>query len=266
MSAPHHGTPLASFFATVSGQRLLYALSALTFIALSLGSPPLAAASAVVMAIGRLDRALGLDVRVLDRATDALLRVLDDARSREVRTYLDGIRRDQGALVQLMPEAMELYQASVQDRPGVVYQCTASMTPPPSPMGWVRSLTSPWGVLSSTIFATLWGLTSRYDERYPCTPAADGGDLERVLERTFGRAPSARANDGVVPIRSQVRGRIAWAGYADHLDVLGHFDAGRAADGAAHVDWLRSGADFDQARFAAMVRGIVEGMAQGARR
>ena len=118
LSTPHHGTPLASFFATVSGQRMLYALSALTVIALTLGSPPLAAASALVMAIGRIDHALGLDLRVLDRATESLLRVFDDARSREVRAYLDEIREDQGAMVQLMPEAMELYQASVRDRAG----------------------------------------------------------------------------------------------------------------------------------------------------
>src|SRR5277367_1468020 len=71
LSTPHHGTPLASFFATVSGQRMLYALSALTFIGLSLGAPPLTAASAIVVAIGRLDRALGVELRILDRTTEA---------------------------------------------------------------------------------------------------------------------------------------------------------------------------------------------------
>ena len=267
MSTPHYGTPLAAFFATVSGQRMLYALSALTFTALTLGSPPLAAASALVLAISRLDRALGLEIRVLDRATDRLLTVLDEARSREVRTYLDAIGRDQGAMVQLMPEAMDLFQASVRDRPGVSYQCTVSMANLPSPVKWLGQLASPWGALSTTIFAALWGITSRSDERYPCAAPYAGEEAEGELERAFGRTPGVRANDGVVPLRSQLHGRVAWAGYADHLDVLGHFagiDGGRGAEGpdadAAHVDWLRSGAGFDEARFAEMTAAIAEGM------
>jgi hypothetical protein len=56
---------------------------------------------------------------------------------------------------------------------------------------------------------------------------------------------------------------------ADHLDVLGHFDGGRVAKGAqrtdeAHVDWLHSGAAFDQVRFDAMTRAIADGMAAAA--
>src|SRR5439155_2716285 len=112
---------------------------------LSLGAPPLAAASALVVAIGRLDRALGIELRLLDRTTDALLRVLDDARSREVRAYLDAIKQDQGAILQLAPEAMELFQVGTRDRDGVTYQSTVSMAPPPSPARWVRALNTPWG-------------------------------------------------------------------------------------------------------------------------
>ena len=261
LSTPHHGTPLASFFATVSGQRMLYALSALTVIGLTIGSPPLAAVSALVMAIGRFDKALGLDLRVPDRATESLLRVLDDARSREVRAYLDEIGQDQGAMVQLMPEAMELYQAGVGDRDGVTYQCTVSMAPPPSPMNWVRAIRSPWATLSTSIFAALWAITSRIDERYPCAEAGVADD-EPVLTRAFGRSPAPQANDGVVPLRSQLHGQVVWAGHADHLDVLGHFDGGPAlGEGEpAHVDWLHSGAAFDLSRFQAMTRAIAQGM------
>lgn len=223
MNTPHYGTPLAGFFATVSGQRMLYAISALTFIGLSVGAPPLAAASALVMAVGNLDRALGVELRVLDGVTDALLRALEPATSREVRAYLDAIRRDQGAVVQLTPEAMDLFVAGVEDRDGVFYQCACSMAPSPSAFGLARSFVNPWRALSSALFTTMHGLTARYDESYPCAAADVGADVEARLAQVFGRAPGVRSNDGVVPLRSQIWGKIAWIGHADHLDVLGHF-------------------------------------------
>lgn len=256
INTPHFGTPLANFFATVSGQRMLYAVSALTYIALSVGAPPLAAASALVMAFGRLDRAIGLEIKLLDRTTDSLLRVLDDARSREVRAYLDAIKGDQGAVLQLSPEAMDLFQAGVEDRPGVRYQCTVSMAPPPSPTRWARSLVKPWSALSSSLFTTLHGLTARLDPNYPCAAQPDAGEqAEQALVRAFRKAPGARSNDGVVPIRSQIWGEVVWAGHADHLDVLGHFDGG-----GLHADWLTSGSDFDARRFDELCSSIAKGL------
>jgi hypothetical protein len=89
-----------------------------------------------------------------------------------------------------------------------------------------------------------------------------------MLQRVFGRAPGARANDGVIPLRSQLHGRLVWAGYADHLDILGHFDGGQRPPGASaedvHVDWLRSGADFDETGFEAMVDAIASGLSAAA--
>ena len=267
LSTPHHGTPLAAFFTTVSGQRMLYTLSALTFVGLTLGSPPLAVASALVVAIGRIDRAFGLDIRVLNRAVERLLRLLDDARSREVRAYLEAIKTDQGSMVQLMPEAMDLFQATTLDRPGVRYRCTASMARLPSPLAWVRQLQSPWSALSTSIFMALRELTSHIDERYPCAAPSVDADTQAALVSAFGRVPDVRANDGVVPLQSQLHRRLLWTGYADHLDVLGHFDGGRvekSADGPRdaprHVDWLRSGAGFDEARFAAMTKAIADAL------
>lgn len=299
MSTPHYGTPLASFFATVSGQRMLYAVSALTFIGLSLGAPPLAAASALVVSIGRVDRALGVELKVLDRTTDALLRALEPATNREVRDYLDAIRRDQGAMIQLTPEAMDLFQAGIEDRAGVYYQCSCAAAPPPSPGMLARSIieVSPWRAVSTALFTTMYGLTARSDERYPCATPDPGKQATEALGRAFGALPSTRANDGVVPTLSQVWGHVAWAGYADHLDVLGHFPASsapapvwarllgrlrradpeelaRAAERAAamggvpvdaaadarHVDWLKSGSDFDERTFDALVDAVANGI------
>lgn len=267
MNTPHFGTPLASFFATVSGQRMLYAISALTVIALTLGGPPLAAASALVLAIGRFDRALGVELGVVDRATDALMRVLDDAARREVRLYLEAIRQDQGSVIQLTPEAMDLFQAGIENRAGVRYQSTASMAPPPSATRWLQTLGGPWSVVSAPLFAMLYGLTARSDERYPCAAPNAGEAAEVALVRAFERAPGVRANDGVVPVRSQLWGELVWCGYADHLDVLGHFRDG-GADGAlgplGHVDWLSSGARFSRASFDTLMGAIARGLGASA--
>jgi triacylglycerol lipase len=258
INTPHYGTPLASFFATVSGQRMLYAVSALTYIGLSVGAPPLAAASALVMAIGRIDHAIGLEIRVMDRAVDSLLRVLDDARSTEVRTYLDAIMKDQGAVLQASPEAMDLFQSCTLDRPDVRYQSTVSMAPPPSPTRWARSLLKPWSALSASLFATLHGITARLDPNYPCALPDAGEQAEQALAAALGRTPGARANDGVVPVRSQIWGEVVWAGIADHLDVLGHFDGG-----GDHVDWLTSGSEFDRRGFDALMDAIAKGLLAG---
>jgi hypothetical protein len=272
INAPHYGTPLATFFTTASGQRVLRALSALTVVALSLGSPPLSVAGALVAAFGRVDRAIGLDIKVLERTTETLLRQIDGVRSREVRDYIDMMREDNGAMVQLMPEAMDLFIAGVEDRPGVFYQSVVSMAPPPSTGSLVRSLRSPWSALSSAIFAILYSITAEHDRAYPCAPPAMDAENEQALLRAFGRLPELRESDGVVPARSQVWGRITWAGYADHLDVLGHFDGGRAKrnGGAAgseprHVDWLCSRSHFDGAQFAAMLDAVVSGLVRAGR-
>jgi hypothetical protein len=255
---------LAAFFTTASGQRALRALSVLTVIALSFGSPPLAIARAVVAAFGGLERPFGIKVEAFDRATEALLKLLDDVQSREVRAYVDAIGQDQGAMVQLMPEAMDLYIAGVEDRPGVVYQSTASMAPPPSVRGFAPLLLQPWSAASGGVFAALHTIASRLDRRYPCAAPDAGATNEALLARAFGRVPGARANDGVVPIRSQIWGRLIWAGHADHLDVLGHFrddDPSRSLDGhPPHVDWLYSASNFGRSQFGALLDAVAEGM------
>jgi triacylglycerol lipase len=269
MNAPHYGTPLATFFTTASGQRALGLLSALTVIALSFGSPPLAVARAVVAAFSGVDRSLGLKVEIYDRATTSLLHLLDDVRGGDLRAYVDDIAGDQGAMVQLMPEAMDLFIAGVEDRPGVVYRSTASMAPPPSARTILPELLHPWSAMSGTVFATLYAITARYDHRYPCAAASAGDENEAVLARAFGRPPGARANDGVVPIRSQIWGKLVWAGRGDHLDVLGHFrddsppppGAGRELDGRQpHVDWLYSGSAFGCAQFESLMDAIAAGL------
>jgi triacylglycerol lipase len=256
MNTPHYGTPLASFFATVSGQRLLYVLSALTVTALKFGAPPLAITSSLVATLGRIDRVFGMEVKLLDGLTETIVRALDDATSRDLRSYLAGLRDDQGGIIQLSPESMDLFALSVEDNPDVVYQSTASYAPAPGVRHWARSLASPWTSPSATIFTTLYQLSAMQHRMYPCEPT--NTDWNRVLIDRLGQVPPPLANDGIVPFRSQLWGKLIWAGQGDHLDVVGHFAGSRRRD--EHVDWLSSGARFDRARFDALLDAIALGM------
>jgi hypothetical protein len=257
MNTPHFGTPLANFFATAKGQRVLYALSAMTVVGLSLGSTPMALASALVGLVGRADRAIGLELRLLDKLVDTLVNRLDAARSAEVRLYLEAIGKDQGAIIQLTPEAMDLFQAGVEDRKGVLYQSTASMAPPRSPGAWLGALRHPFIGISAALFTAIHTITATYDECYPCALREAGVPAEKRLTERFERSPGVRSNDGVVPLRSQIWGELVWAGFGDHLDVLGHY---RDVPGGDHVDWLSSGSRFDARQFDALVDAIARGV------
>jgi hypothetical protein len=267
MNTPHHGTPLASFFTTSDGQRVLAALSMLTVAGLSLGEQPLRASGVILGVLRQGGLAIPFKLRMLERAIESMVGMVDDALCPEVRTFLSAIQDDQGSMLQLSPEAMDLVGAGIDDRPGVRYQATVSMSPRPTPRRWAATIGHPWRALSLSLFFGLHHLTSRTTERYPCNApeegTADAGPAcEDILQRAFGRAPTLEDNDGVVPLRSQLRGNLVWAGLGDHLDVLGHFrdDRQDAADELRHQDWLTSGSSFTHAKFAALMDAVAAGM------
>ena len=275
MNTPHYGTPLASFFATTRGQQALYALSAFTIVALSLGQRPLAVARALMGILARGDRALRIAPPSLERAVESLVHLVDDARSPDVRTYLKAIREDQGAMLQLSPEAMDLMVAGFENRPGVTYQSTVSMAPSPAPRTWGPVVGHPWRSLSLALFTVLHGITSSHDARYPCARTApvspgdpDGQATEDMLAKSFGESPDLHANDGCVPIRSQIWGTLVWAGLGDHLDVLGHYRdvTPEARVELRHHDWLISGSHFDDASFESLMVAIGTGMLRSSTR
>ena len=255
MNTPHYGTPLAAVFATAKGQRILYALSAITVVGLRLGAPPLAASSLLVATLTRARERAGRELEAADRITDAVLRVLDEAAGLRLRSWLREIRDDQGAVLQLTPEAMDLFQAGVRNRPGLRYQYVASYVPPPRARDYLRFARSPWAAVSAALFRLVSGLTAVQDPRYPCAPE---GGVDAELQAELGELPPPGANDGVAPLRSQLWGTPVWVGKADHLDVVGHF-RGRGG----HRDWLCSGARFGRRSFEHMMDQIVEGMLEG---
>lgn len=256
INTPHHGTPLAGFFATVSGTRLLYALSLLTFTTLRYGGPPLTVLSSLVAALAQADDVLGLEIGVLDRVTDLLLRFVGREGQTEVRRWLDGIRGDQGGILQITPESMDLFNATTEDAPGVRYGCIVTGARPPGALNFARSVRSPTSALSATIYSTLHTFAGRMHKPYPYPPV-DPGDAAR-LRAAVADEPGAGTSDGVVPTLSQLWGELLWAGCADHLDVAGHFKDDVRGEDARHVDWLTSGSDFDRAAFGASMDALAE--------
>jgi pimeloyl-ACP methyl ester carboxylesterase len=257
INTPHYGTPLAGYFTTAAGTRLLYALSLLTVTTLSIGRLPLTVLSALLAAIGSAERRLQLEHGMLDRLTSQVLRVVDARGRAEIGDYLRHVRSDQGGIVQLMPEVMELFNCAVGDHPSVRYGCAASAGPAPGARRVLSALMSPIAALQLGVYATVYGISGHGAERYPyATPtAAQATQLKREL------GTLAAGVDGIVPTLSMLWGELIWCGLADHLDMVGHF--ADDATPALHIDWLASGAFFRRREFSALCDAIARFLLAG---
>jgi len=253
ISTPHYGTPLAYFFTTMAGTRLLEALSLLTYLTLEAGGPPLTALTPVIASLSRLDEALGIESKVLEKTIDLLLSFLGDEGQAEVREWFDGIRSDQGAIIQLTPESMDIFNAGVENNPNLRYGSVVTRMPPPGPVRLLKNLRSPISALSAAVFSTLYVAAGRTSKVYP--PPGPAPEVREYLEQKLGRKLDNTLNDGLVPTASMIWGDVLWAGTADHLDVLGHFHGDRDS---SHTDWLVSGAGFREDDFDEVMDAVAE--------
>ena len=253
ISTPHYGTPLAYFFTTMAGTRLLEALSLLTYLTLEAGGPPLTALTPVIASLSRLDEALGIESKVLEKTIDLLLSFLGDEGQAEVREWFDGIRSDQGAIIQLTPESMDIFNAGVENNPNLRYGSVVTRMPPPGPVRLLKNLRSPINALSAAVFSTLYVAAGRTSKVYP--PPGPAPEVREYLEQKLGRKLDNTLNDGLVPTASMIWGDVLWAGTADHLDVLGHFHGDRDS---SHTDWLVSGAGFREDDFDEVMDAVAE--------
>jgi hypothetical protein len=255
VATPHHGTPVAAFFATLRGQRLLQLLSLGTMHLLHLGQLPLGALLRAAGAFARVD-GVALERGLADELFARLLADFSVGRRRAVAGLLREVARDQALLLQLTPEAMAVFDAAVATPPRVRRGSVVTWARRPSLRSRMATGLDPAGQLSRALYGALHGLAAG-------RPGAAGAPLApahaRALVLAYGREPDARASDGIVPTRSQPYGQVLAAVRADHLDVLGHF-ADPSAD-PPHVDWLATGTGFDRAAFDAVWRRVARFLA-----
>jgi triacylglycerol esterase/lipase EstA (alpha/beta hydrolase family) len=262
INTPHYGTPLAGYFATVAGTRMLYAISLLTVITLSVGEPSLAVFSKLLAGLGGVDTLLGDDARLVSRVTDMFLRVLDQRGRTEVLRYLHNVRIDQGGIIQIMPEAIDLLNAAAENHPAVRYGCVISSAPAPTEMRFIKRLISPFAATTAAIYSTIYHVTAKSSKVYPyAIPSAEQTDQFRW---SFGHPIDEHANDGIVPTLSMLWGQLIWAGEADHLDILGHFHDDERPK--IHVDWMTSGAHLTRNRFGQAMNAITQFLLAGSER
>jgi hypothetical protein len=253
VTTPHFGTPLANHFISVQGQTLLLVLSALATSGRGRGA--IVAAAQAVAQVARIDDWLGRTDSPLDRLAEDVLRRIRFDRRDPVWKYLGEIERDQGAVLQLTPEGIELFRAAVTDRPGIDYACVVAGVPEPHAEFRVKALLNPEHVALRSLFRLLHALTAEAHPRYPYPKPVRA--TQRMLDKGLGFKATAAISDGVVPTLSQLHGRVLHVARADHLDVVGHYTLAGPGTG----DWLPSGAGFTPEGFAATWEAVAAAIA-----
>jgi len=251
VSSPQHGTPLAAALTTRRGQRTLALLSLVTSYVLRFGHVPLSVLLGIASVFGR-DEPRG-KATLIDDLSQQLLADFSLARRRAVGRLLREAFEDQALLLQLTPEAMDLFAATVRDRPGVRYGSVVTRSRPPGLSTTLAAGLDPGAQAIHAIYGAIYRLSAAPGLAPPPQPSAA---QRRSLRRAYGKLPSARANDGIVPTRAQLHGRVIAAVRGDHLDVIGHFDDPRSDP--PHFDWLTTGSGFDGARFEAVWEAVLE--------
>lgn len=258
VATPNFGTPLANHFITVQGQTLLLLVSALA--SSGKGRGAILAAAKSLSLFARADDWLGRDDTALDRIAAGLLRRMRLDRRDPVWKYLGEIERDQGAVLQLTPEGIDLFNAAVVDRDGVAYGCVVVGVPKPKTALRLKALVDPEFLALRSLFRLLHALAARPHRHYPYPKPHPA--TQRRLDAGLGFAATPAVNDGVVPTLSQVYGRVLHAACADHLDIVGHYTlaAGRMGN------WLPSGAGYTPEGFDAAWDAVAGAIARGRRR
>jgi len=158
IATPHFGTPLSNFFTTFQGRQLLRLLAVLANS--KRGRQSIFVASQLVSLVARLDDVLGRTDTFLDRISNQLLRHMTLDPNDPIWLFLDRLSQDQGAILQLTPEGMDLFQSAVIDRKGVSYASILTATPRPFSRR-PHNIATPNRIAMWLVFMTLYGITSK---------------------------------------------------------------------------------------------------------
>lgn len=264
VASPHQGTPLAHFFIELRwGRALLRLLSLMSIHVLRRGPLPVTYALKIGALLKRLDSNSGKpanqapsterDRDLIDSIFDQVLSEFTPERGRALSAYFEHIANDTGLLPQLTPEGQATLRASLVDRAGIAYGSVVVRSRQPT-LGAAAELG--FDASAQALYALY-----RWLHKKAAAPGLRVEDAhEARLQSSFGEAPSTHANDGIVPTRSQVHRELIHIAWADHLDVIGHFNA--PGHRPPHYDWLPTGSRFKRPHFDALWQDVAEFLAR----
>ena len=244
--SPHHGTPSASFFATLQGKAALRALSLATVASIRRGRIPLN----ILLKLGEMvsstsRRLTGGAHGLSDDLFRGLLGEFSVERRDAIAAFLSDVSDDRALLPQLTADSMQLLNATLPNHRQVRYGSVVARAAPPRLAGFREAGFSPAGQAARALYVGCWNLAGVWGEApEPSVPHAD------AMIDAWGEVPGPGDNDAIVPTRSQPWGHLIRCVTGDHLDVLGHF-AGPNLD-PRHYDWLPSGSAFSDKHFRAL--------------
>ncbi|MBT8495709.1 MAG: triacylglycerol lipase [Deltaproteobacteria bacterium] len=253
IASPHRGTPMASFFTGLLGQKLLKVLSLLTLEVLREGPIPVAYLAKLGATLARMRLPGSKSAKVLDHLYEDLLGRLPGSERDQVSSFMATVALDQALLPQLTPAGLDLFNASAVDRPKVRYGCVVARASRPHFRNRVALRFDLWKQAAYAFYQWLHALAGFNDNSISWEPSPE--QREQLLG-AYGEETRPSDNDGIVPTLSQLHGELIHATTADHLDVIGHFDD--EGHQPPHHDWLTTCSHFDRGRFESLWTSVAD--------
>lgn len=257
VSCPHYGTNVSTYFTRPIGRALFRLVSAYFVFMLERGRVPLSIMLRLGYFVLRMFDPKKRRRGTFDQLYEGLLSNLSEQRRLELAQFLRSIGAQQALLFQLTPAGCDLLNACTLDPP-VRYGSVVSCAEPPRFKLLLRSIADLYAQLMYPIY---WLLHRLAREGSSELGQHLSSSQRHALERGLRRAPGPSDSDGVVPVLSQVWGRVIHVARGDHLDVVGQYGATGESWGG---DWLPSYSGFDQRAFEALWSDVAEFIADSA--
>ena len=253
VSCPHYGTNVSTYFTRPVGRALFRIGARYLAFMLERGKFPLAIGLRLGYFVLRLSDPKRRRRGTFDQLYERLLNDLTDQRRTEVVQFLRQIAAEQALLFQLTPAGCDLLNACTLDPP-LAYGSVVTCAAPPRFAVLLRFVVNLYAQFMYPLYWLLHRLSREKDDALrqqlmaPQLAALDAG---------LGRPAAAGDSDGVVPVLSQVWGRVLHVARGDHLDVVGQYGArGEETEQGGNSgwggDWIPSASGFDSAAFTAL--------------